>query len=215
MKDYMNIAYTTIRDKILNRELLAGQKLREDYLVEMLDMSRTPIRRALAELKHDGLIEIVPNKYSRVAKYSDSYITDIGIVRVGLDIMSVKLAIFNGSNAEYTVLDTLCNNQEEAIGKSDDNKRHEIDYMFHTEIARLSKNQILIDMQNSLYLKVRHIMSYHDVDRPDKYQSVNMHRKIVSAMYARDEEKAVEYVKEHLLNFYGLKGNTAFYDSFF
>lgn len=210
MKDCMKIAYTILRDKILNCEFTAGQKLREDFLVEMLDMSRTPIRRALNELEHDGLIEIVPNKYSKVAKYSDTYITDIGIVRVGLDIMSVKLAIFYGSNAEFAVLDNLCNCQEEAIDKNDDNKRREIDYMFHTEIARLSKNQILIDMQGALYLKVRHILSYNDISQ-DKYQSVNMHRKITSAIYARDEEKAVEYVKEHLYDFYKLTGNLDFY----
>lgn len=205
MKDNVKEAYDILLEKILRGEFTAGQKLREEMLVSMLDMSRTPIRTALAELSRDGVVKIIPQRYTMVVKFDEKYITQVGIVRVGLDLMSAKLALYYGSNADFDRLNEFCDMQEKAVSDGDNNKRREIDCMFHREITNISKNEILIEMQKSLYLKVRHILTYNDIDRSDKYASVKMHRKIAAALIDRDEEKTIQYIKEHLFNYYKFK----------
>ena len=60
-------AYIAIRDAIADGVLEPGERLREDEIVQWLGGSRASIRDALARLNHQGLVEMVPNRYTRVA----------------------------------------------------------------------------------------------------------------------------------------------------
>ncbi|WIE70312.1 GntR family transcriptional regulator [Curtobacterium sp. MCLR17_054] len=65
-----DVAYTRIRDEILNGQLEPGERLNDDELTAWLQVSRTPIREAIAKLAADGLIEMAPNRYTRIPKRS-------------------------------------------------------------------------------------------------------------------------------------------------
>jgi DNA-binding GntR family transcriptional regulator len=56
-----------IRDAIIDGTLEPGERLHDDQLTAWLQVSRTPIREALGDLVRDGLVEMVPNRYTRVA----------------------------------------------------------------------------------------------------------------------------------------------------
>ena len=49
--------YTAIRNDILNKTLVSGEKLTIKKLHEMYGVSSSPIREALFRLQQDGLIE--------------------------------------------------------------------------------------------------------------------------------------------------------------
>ena len=53
---YREVAYTMIKDAILAGQLEPGQPLIEEKLAGMLNISRTPVREALAILEHEGLL---------------------------------------------------------------------------------------------------------------------------------------------------------------
>lgn len=53
---YREAAYTMIKDAILAGQLEPGQPLIEEKLAGMLNISRTPVREALAILEHEGLL---------------------------------------------------------------------------------------------------------------------------------------------------------------
>ena len=46
-----------IRDKIINQELKPGERIVEMELAEEFKTSRGPVREALRQLEHEGLIE--------------------------------------------------------------------------------------------------------------------------------------------------------------
>ncbi len=56
------LAYNAIKDAILRGVLEPRERLVEERLGEALQLSRTPIREALAILEHEGLIESIPYK---------------------------------------------------------------------------------------------------------------------------------------------------------
>lgn len=69
-----DVAYARIRDEILNGQLEPGEKLNDVDLTAWLGVSRTPIREAIAMLAADGLIEMEPNRYTRIPERSpDTY----------------------------------------------------------------------------------------------------------------------------------------------
>lgn len=60
-----------IRDAIMNGTLRPGEDLHDEDLQNWLGVSRTPIRDAINELTRMGLVEMAPNRYTRVASPTD------------------------------------------------------------------------------------------------------------------------------------------------
>lgn len=56
-----------IRDAIIDGTLEPGERLHDDELIAWLQVSRTPIREALGDLVRAGLVEMAPNRYTKVA----------------------------------------------------------------------------------------------------------------------------------------------------
>lgn len=56
-----------IRRAILDGTLESGERLHDEQLIAWLGVSRTPLREALGDLTRAGLIEMSPNRYTRVA----------------------------------------------------------------------------------------------------------------------------------------------------
>ena len=65
-----------IRRMILNGEIAAGEHLREVALAEQFQVSRTPVRAALAANKKDGLLDHSPNYGYTVRKLDIRDIVD-------------------------------------------------------------------------------------------------------------------------------------------
>lgn len=55
-----------LRDAILDGTFRAGEVLHDAELMEWLGVSRTPLREAINDLARMGLIEMEPNRYTRV-----------------------------------------------------------------------------------------------------------------------------------------------------
>lgn len=68
--------YTTLGEAILDGTLAPGERLRDQELAERLGVSRTPVREALQRLERIGLVEVSPNRYTRVSRTHDKLATD-------------------------------------------------------------------------------------------------------------------------------------------
>ncbi len=63
--------YTLLGEAILDGRLEPGARLRDQELAERLGVSRTPVREALQRLERTGLVEVSPNRYTRVSVPSE------------------------------------------------------------------------------------------------------------------------------------------------
>lgn len=62
-----DVVYNRLYTSILDGTLEPGETLVDDTLTTWLGVSRTPIREALMKLADIGLVELAPNRYTRVA----------------------------------------------------------------------------------------------------------------------------------------------------
>ncbi len=62
-----DVVYNRIYDSIIDGTLEPGETLLDEKLTAWLGVSRTPIREALMKLADIGLVEMAPNRYTRVA----------------------------------------------------------------------------------------------------------------------------------------------------
>lgn len=72
----MDICYESIRERLLDGQFGAGQRLSVERLVAELEVSKQPIMEALRRLGSDGLVVIRPQVGCEVANFTDREVGD-------------------------------------------------------------------------------------------------------------------------------------------
>jgi GntR family transcriptional regulator of vanillate catabolism len=85
-------AYAALRDSILGGHLRPGERLSEQAMVQRLDVSRTPVRAALARLEEEGLLETRPSGGFAVRSFSESEVLAAIEIRGALEGLAARLA---------------------------------------------------------------------------------------------------------------------------
>lgn len=200
-------AYQHILTMIMSKQLMPGDRIPEARIAEEFNISRTPVRDAMQRLSNEGLIDIFPNRFAQVHTYSESEIQEIGILRVTFDTMAVKLAGLYGSRADFLQLQELAEQCCDAGASGDMVKRREYDSAFHSQLARITGNSLLLKFHSELQLRVQFIQLHHPSPVECEVRHLQQHKEIAEALMAHDEKKALDLICDHLITFYELKEN--------
>ncbi len=207
--------YRYIRDMILSLQIKSGQKIPEASIVEQLGISRTPVREALRRLSNEGLVVIHPRRFSEVATFNDEDIVQLATVRISLDSLAVRLAIRNGSNADFIRLRKIIDECVEAEKSGDVNERIKRDLAFHIELSKIGLNKYLLNIQKSLVLKVHFFLMMKIDENPStSLPDIQDHYRIMDALMERNETEAIKRLRNHMIGFYGIDkdGEAGFFE---
>lgn len=190
-------ALRVIQENIINLEIKPGIMLSEQEIAENLNISRTPVHEALQELSKSKIIEILPQKGSRVSL---------------IDMKLVNEAIFMRSTIESAIIEEACKViTEKDIEDMEENlilqdfykssnkyeKMMDLDNRFHEKIYAIT------DKMQCLYM-VRLMNIHFDRLRELSLETgsievvVEDHKKILEALRNRDSNKAREILLVHL-----------------
>jgi GntR family transcriptional regulator, vanillate catabolism transcriptional regulator len=141
-----------LRQLILDGELRAGDRLSEVRLAARLEVSRTPLRLALAQLEHEGLLEPVAGGGFVVRSFSERQVADAIGLRGVLEGSAARLAAERNSGpralgeliACVAKLDRIAGIGHPAV--ADDFELYvELNEAFHTELFVLAGSDVLRD----------------------------------------------------------------------
>jgi len=96
-------AQQRLRELILQGELPAGARITELILVDMLGVSRTPIRAALKRLEQEGLLQALPSGGHAVRIFSEQDVADAIELRGTLEGLAARLAAERGVSSRALV----------------------------------------------------------------------------------------------------------------
>ena len=85
--------YSRLGEAILDGTLAPGERLRDQELAERLGVSRTPVREALQRLERTGLVEVAPNRYTRVTTPNDKVQADVYELVVYLMGIALRMSL--------------------------------------------------------------------------------------------------------------------------
>ncbi len=195
-------AYRTILYNILTLELPPGSAVSENELSERLNISRTPVREALLEMRRLDLIESFPQKGSYVTKIDYKLIDDAHFIRVTLEIAIVRLACRQGISAR--VLKKLRDNVEQQKQYEPLDESHfvmlELDNEFHRLLFESVQKQQAYEFMKAQMVHFDRLrnLSYKTLKIKKNNKSVNDHENILYAIEKRDEELAEMVMTRHL-----------------
>lgn len=199
-----DLVYDHLKDMILSRQLVPGAKIPEAKLAAQFGFSRTPVREAVKHLASDGIVTLYPNRYAEVSVFPQSWLQEVGIVRVALDIVAAHLAILHGSNYDYLTMTEYHEECLRAARRGDVARRIKMNCAFHLELSRIGRNAELYDIQKRLYLKMEYVQACHYGNVYSEEEQYSQHQAIIDALYARDEEALIHLLSIHDSNFHRL-----------
>lgn len=194
-----DVAYESIKKLLNNGVLSPGELVSESYLVEMLKMSRTPIRAALQRLEHEGIVRTHPKQGVYIRDISPREVREVFDLRIALETFAVRRVVQTATDEDIASLREIVEKQLEPLNKRDVNLFMSYDALFHFTIMKLCGNQEMIkifsNIQDKLNLYGREIFRKR-LDRFDS--SFSEHSHILLSIEQRDEEAACRNMEEHL-----------------
>ncbi|MGG1679011.1 GntR family transcriptional regulator [Neobacillus sp. NRS-1170] len=190
-------AYHIIRLAIRDLILPPGKTILEREMAEVLQMSRTPVREALVRLETEGVVRIIPRRGFIVEPIEREDLKQIYEMVETLDGLAVSLAAVKIGEKEIQELETLIEQQEEALLQENLKKWATLDDQFHHIIIKFAGNKRLdaaIDIYSDQLYRAR---LFTINQRPVLNQSIIEHKAIISCMKTKDGAAARLVMQSH------------------
>lgn len=199
-RDY---ALRMIKDNIINLELAPESLISEGELAAELGLSRTPVREALLELDKVRIVQIVPQKRTRVAPIDYRLVEEACFMREALERSLLQLLCGAAadadidSNMDYSALEENVRLQYFHLERKDFRTLMQLDDRFHAilfELAQKSQVYCLVQDLTIHFDRVR----WMALESVKELEIVQDHEKLLEAVRARDGGQADALIRKHL-----------------
>jgi GntR family transcriptional regulator of vanillate catabolism len=201
-------ALLRLRDLILGGEFPAGSRMSELPLVERLGVSRTPLRLALANLEHEGLLEALPSGGYAVREFTQKDIDEAIELRGVLEGTAVRFAAQHGVNGrQLAAMHGLLEELEEVVHQADYDsfvRYVDLNERLHSLFLRAARSPVLeraLEAIVSLPFAGPSAFVLTEAELPESREILviaqSHHRALVEAIEHREGTRAEAIAREH------------------
>jgi len=188
-----------LRRAILDGHFAPGERLYEAALAREFEISRGPIREALALLEGDGLVENIPRRGKFVQRLDARTVDEIYSLRKVLEPYAAELLVESLSPETEKAIRGSLTEIYEAIASGDASQVAVRDIAFHAMTYKLTDHRLLIRawddiISNKLTMLVRITTKTHDTI----LDTGKNHEEIVNAIVSRDTDRCRLLLVEHI-----------------
>jgi DNA-binding GntR family transcriptional regulator len=196
--------YQQLKDDIGNFVLFPGDRFTENELCDRLEVSRTPLRQALARLQQDGHIEVLFRSGWRILPLDFKKFDQLYDLRILLEIASIKKIIARPKGIEKSEADRLLDSLAEIwlvpiAARSTDSRQVSIwDEEFHCQIVRAASNEEFARVHWDITERIRMIRKLDFTERSRIEATYTEHKEILQALIAGEATPASELMTAHI-----------------
>ncbi|MBK5248009.1 MAG: GntR family transcriptional regulator [Actinomycetales bacterium] len=187
-------------DRILGGEYAPGERIVELRLAKELGLSQSPVREALRDLAAGlHIVTIHPRRGARVRLPTAKELADVSVVRSEIDALAARLAVETLSEDTLSELAGLLAEMKASAETGDFRSLASSDAKFHALIAESSANSAVTRVFDQLEPFARTFITF-SLPNVDVSSILREHADIMSALEARDGERASRAARDHQLN---------------
>jgi DNA-binding GntR family transcriptional regulator len=191
-------ALVQIREAIVAGELELGQPLSERALSEMLHISKTPVREALARLRLEGLVRIYPQRGACVFSLSAPEVMEMCELRLALESAALRYAVERGGAAFRSALAAIVDSMRASKASGDRKAYLRQDTAFHSCFCEHSGNALMAQTY-SLYAGKIAALRTHLSHKPHHTElSFSEHLAMLEAIQRNDVGAALAILDVHI-----------------
>jgi DNA-binding GntR family transcriptional regulator len=190
--------YLSLKAAILSLAYRPGEALRKPEICEALGVSRSPVAEAVARLAAEGLVDVVPQSGTFVARFSMAEIRESAFLREALELAAVEAVAATITDDRLVLLRRNLRVQEALVADGDFAGFYQMDAQMHELILSFTGFRRLAGLAETSWVHVnraRQLVLPH----PGRVQAtLREHHAIVAALEARDPQAARETTRHHL-----------------
>ena len=194
------LATEQLQDMIFAGEYLPGDRLVEDRLAERMGVSRPPLREAMKNLEHAGLVRRLPRGGTAVRSLSHHDVYEIYTLREDLEDLALRLALPEPDPIRLDACRTAIAAMRQAADLTDEAAMTRSGLQFHITIAALAGHQRLEQTYRSMALQMQLCMVLNNDarrDLEDLHQHVDRHQQILDVIETGDAAAAADVLRHH------------------
>ena len=195
-----DLAYSRVRELILNGDLAPGTVLAQASLAATIGMSTTPLREGLRRLAQEGLVDLDAHRNARVRPLDVMEARDLLELRGTLDPLAAALAAERRTDADLVAVETALEGLE-ALPDDPTAAQLESHHRFHAAIHRASHNTLLVGILDGLWVKSdryrRHALAAGRTAEERDARTVE-HRLLFEAVRSGDATAAADLTRRHV-----------------
>jgi DNA-binding GntR family transcriptional regulator len=190
--------YDVLREEIVSLRLPPGARVSDSEWAGQLGVSRTPVREAVLQLADEGLIDIVPQHRTVVARISPTAVQEAQFVREALETAALRVAVERVRPEDEERFRANLTEQRAAQAAGDLDRFYQHDQAFH---------RLILDMSRHPDLWRIAVRSRAQMDRarrltlPDPKvipHLIEQHQTIAERLLAGDRDGAEAALRTHL-----------------
>lgn len=189
--------YQRLRTSVLECTFTPGMALSEQAVSDEMGVSRAPVREAFRQLVGEGLLEVVPQRGTFVARLNRAQIEDAIFVREVIECRSAELAT-QAPLAQRKALLAIVERQAQASAQSQYGVHLSSDEELHHQILVLAGHPYAwgpLRLARTGMNRIRHLaipeVGSHTI-------ALKEHRSLVRAIIEGDGAAAVERMRHHI-----------------
>jgi DNA-binding GntR family transcriptional regulator len=191
-------AYTTLREAIVSAELAPGRRLSENELAARLGVSRTPVREALARLRDERLVAIVPQLGSFVTLIDAEAVADAQFVRESLECNAIRITAQRAVRADIADLEMNLAAQEHAVADERTDAFDRLDDALHRALCDLSGREVAWRLSVRARGQLDRVRRLSLPEPGYRGEMLAEHKLVVAAVAANDPDAAERALRHHL-----------------
>jgi DNA-binding GntR family transcriptional regulator len=190
--------YLTLKEAILSLAYRPGEAMRKPEICEALGVSRSPVAEAVARLAAEGLVEVVPQSGTFVARFSMVEIREGAFLREALELAAVERVAGSITEDQLVLLRRNLRVQEALVTDSDFAGFYQTDARMHELILSFTGLRRLAALSDTAWVHVNRARQLI-LPQPGRVEAtLAEHRAIVAALEARDPAAARAATRHHL-----------------
>jgi DNA-binding GntR family transcriptional regulator len=199
-KSLVQTIVENIEDRILCGELRPGERLTEQSMCDLLEVSRSPLREAFRILENQGFLENKARKGVFVAKLNRKDATDIYTIRANLESLATFLAVKKNGPQLAEDLRPLHEKMKASVAAKNLDEYHQYNAQFHQTLIAACGNDILADMlerfdKQTMRYRMRILGNEGRLE-----ESLKNHDALIRSIEVGDAAAAEKTRKEAILN---------------
>ncbi|MFN0116181.1 MAG: GntR family transcriptional regulator [Paracoccaceae bacterium] len=190
------VIFAALREAIVEGELKDGDVLRQDQIAQMFNVSRIPVREALARLEEQGLVTTQRHKGAVVSSLSLDEIAEMFEFRALIESEVIRRSV--GSIREET-LDEARRCAAEFASETDSGKWAQLNRQFHYTLYRDGAQPFHLHVVSGALDKIGRYLRAQLVLTDGIARARREHQGILQAAIDRDADRAADLTRAHIL----------------
>jgi DNA-binding GntR family transcriptional regulator len=191
-------AHEIIKNLIIDRKLLPGEKIPQEKLAQDLGISRTPLVSALKYLEQEKLVEAKPRRGFFVRLFTKEEMVSIFELREVLEGLAARRAATNITDNQILKLKGFFQQFAESTDITDYKTYAREDRRFHNFVTEVGAKEFLksvLQTCNIISASYQFLSSEGLVRLPN--ETIPEHLSVIKAISLRDPEAAEELMRLH------------------